>query len=201
MAKPEKPCSVEGCEQDASRAANGRLGMCSLHYQRNKKHGDPHIRRETPSPAKDWMRAHANFEGDDCLTYPFHRARDGYGRIHRDNDGPVTTASNYMCGLAHGPAPTDRHEAAHLCGKGHEGCVNPRHLYWATSRQNHADRLKHGTTNRGEQQGASRLKEADVRRIRALRGRRTNQQLADEYGVDPSHICKIQNRQSWRWLD
>lgn len=191
-------CSVDGCDRDASRAANGKRGFCSLHYQRVRKFGDPHEVRRTPSPAQDWLRAHVTHAGDDCLIWPFATGADGYGRAHRPKRGSLTTASHLMCELAHGPRPSRIHEAAHSCGNGNKGCVNPRHVYWATPTENQRDRIEHGTSNRGTQQGASRLTDDDVRAIRAATCSQAD--LAMRYGVDQSHINKIIHRRAWAWL-
>lgn len=52
-----------------------------------------------------------------------------------------------MCQKAHGDPPSPKHDAAHSCGRGHEGCVNPNHLSWKTKKQNQADRITHGTSH------------------------------------------------------
>jgi hypothetical protein len=62
-------------------------------------------------------------ENLECLIWPFSR-RDGRGYI---NEEPV---SRFVCKLAHGSPPTEKHDAAHNCGN--ERCVNPHHLRWAT---------------------------------------------------------------------
>jgi hypothetical protein len=196
-----KPCSVQGCDRDASNKAHGREGMCSMHYRRYKKHGDPNHRWKQDSPAVDWLVAHIGYDGDDCLIWPFSRdKRDGYGRVHRIGKGVVTTASNYMCELAHGPSPEGRDQCAHSCGKGHDGCVNPKHLRWATTAENQADRLIHGTDNRGPKQGRSRLAIKDVREIRKLASEMSQYAIAKQYAVHQSHINKIIKRKTWAWL-
>ena len=118
-----KPCSVPSCERNAARTAAGKAGFCSMHYARWKKHGDPLKVAKPLSPAKDWIVQHSTYDGDDCLRWPFHVGPDGYGRVHRFENGSLTTASNLMCEMAHGAAPTSRHECAHSCGKGHEAWV------------------------------------------------------------------------------
>jgi hypothetical protein len=60
----------------------------------------------------------------------------------------VRRAHRVMCEIAHGPKPAPGFVAAHTCGKGREGCVNPRHLRWASQKENMADKLLHGTSNR-----------------------------------------------------
>ncbi|MFZ0270987.1 MAG: hypothetical protein WAL34_03970 [Acidobacteriaceae bacterium] len=170
-----------------------------MHYQRVKKFGDPTIVKKVPSPALDWIEANKNHIGDDCLRWPFHIGKDGYGRVHY-RAGPLTTASRLMCTTAHGEPPSKKHEAAHSCGKGDQGCVNPNHIYWATSARNHADKIVHGTTNRGERQGRSRLTEADVLEIRQMLGLRTQKEIAHAFGVDESHIAHIKRGKAWGWL-
>lgn len=45
----------------------------------------------------------------------------------------------HMCKLKNGDPPTPDHEAAHSCGNGKHGCINPNHLRWATDAENMAD--------------------------------------------------------------
>lgn len=194
-------CSVENCERDSSRAANGRRGMCSAHYQRVRRHGDPFTVKETPSPAIDWIAEHSDYDGDDCLKWPFHIGKDGYGRVHRPLCGTLTTASNYMCHVAHGPKPSQRHEAAHSCGNGNLGCTNPRHLYWATPEKNQQERVVHGTSNRGERQHRSKLTKSDVRAIRRRATTESQKSIARDFGIDPSTVSNIVRRKKWAWLD
>src|SRR3546814_15498376 len=70
-----------------------------------------------------------------------------------------------MCVLAHGEPVGDRDQAAHKCGR--PKCVNPRHLRWATHRENMADKAIHGTETIDERNGKTTLTEEDVRAIRA----------------------------------
>ena len=90
-----------------------------------------------------WLIARVDYQGDDCLPWPF--CRDGrVGRGRMGHEGKRPWAHRLMCELAHGPPPTPKHQAAHECGKGHYGCVNPRHLAWKTNSENQLDRRKNG---------------------------------------------------------
>jgi len=196
-----KPCAAQSCERNAHRCENGKLGYCSLHYQRLRRHGDPEARPGVPRPALDWIEQHATHKGDDCLKWPFHIGKDGYGRIHDPSRGSVlTTASRFMLEQAKGPAPSEIHECAHSCGMGNQGCVNPNHLYWATPTENQADRVKHKTSNRGERQWQSRLTASNVLEIRRLVSTHTQTSLAKRFGVDPSTISNIKTGKHWSWL-
>jgi hypothetical protein len=76
---------------------------------------------------------------EECVDWPYARNPDGYGNLHVAPGGPWKAAHRYACEQAHGLPPTPKHEAAHSCGRGASGCVNPRHLRWATSAENKAD--------------------------------------------------------------
>lgn len=194
-------CSVDDCKGNAHHDKGGKTGMCQKHYIRFKTHGDVHFVKKQPRPAMEWIEAHVNYAGEDCLPWPFHISKvDGYGRAHHPVTGKLHTAARLMCALAHGEPATPRLQAAHSCGKGNEACVNPKHLYWATHKRNQADRLQHGTTNRGEKQGKSKLTTADVLQIRELLKTQTQTSIARQFGVDPSHISNIFRGKDWAWL-
>lgn len=139
------------------------------------------------------------FAGDDCLKWPFHTRPDGRGEYKVD--GCKQLAHRVVCEIAHGQAPTPQHHAAHCCGNGHLGCVNPRHLRWATKSENEKDRALHGTSNRGERHGQSKLSEADIIEIRENAGVVTQESLAARFGVSRRNIGRIQHRQRWGWLE
>jgi len=110
-------------------------------------------------------------------------------------------ASRYVCELVRGKPPTPKHEAAHSCGKGHDGCIAPGHLSWKTATQNAADKLLHGTDPRGERCGTAKLTEGQVREIRSLKGTATQAELAIRYSVARETISLIHRRINWAWLD
>lgn len=91
-----------------------------------------------------WIEANRDHRGDECLIWPFSTARSGYGSFTRN--GKCFYVHRYMCEYANGPAPSARPFAAHSCGRGQFGCVNPRHLIWKTNSQNQLDRHGHGAT-------------------------------------------------------
>lgn len=191
MAAP-RICSVEAC---------GNLmlarGLCNKHYIRWRKYGSPtHPFRK---PRIEWIEEHADFGCDECLIWPFGRSAHGRGCLMFQ--GRQTTAPHIMCTLAHGERPSSGHAAAHSCGKGHEGCVNPRHLRWATAVENSADMKAHGTVVRGEKQHSARLTPDEVRKIRSLRGKVLQRELAGMFSVDITQISRIQRRLSWAHLE
>src|SRR3569833_517171 len=89
-----------------------------------------------------WLREHVNYDGPECLIWPW--TRDGQGRGAVGIDGKLLRAHRVMCELVHGPAPTQEHHAAHSCGNGHNACVHPMHLSWKTKEENAQDRVQDG---------------------------------------------------------
>ena len=117
-------------------------------------------------------------------------------------NGKLIPAHRFMCEQVNGPPPTPKHIAVHSCGKGREGCVNPRHLRWATCAQNEADKLTHGTCRYGKRHPMVKLTELNVSLIRLLLARgRSQSRLATLCNVHPSTIHLIAKGKNWRYLD
>ena len=68
-------------------------------------------------------------------------------------------------------------------------------LRWDTPKNNHADKVKHGTTNRGEQCGTAKLTLEQVRSIR--QDTRLQRIIAAEYGVKDNTISRIKSFKRW----
>jgi hypothetical protein len=137
------------------------------------------------------------YDGDECLIWPF-IINNGYGRV--SIDGEMRYAHVIICERENGPSPTPFHQAAHSCGNGKNGCVTKRHLTWKTRPENEADKLVHGTHNRGERHPLSKLSETDARQILALKGTVSQSRLAAEYGVTRETVGAIHRGERWGWL-
>ena len=179
---------------DCGKKHYGR-GWCQSHWYRWHRYGDPLgggiIRGERERFYRDVVLA---YDGTECLIWPYGRSKSGYVTM----GGKIV--SRLVCEEEHGPPPTPEHEAAHSCGKGDKGCLTRRHLSWKTSSENHADKLLHGTHNRGEQSPLVKLTEANVREIRALRGIVSQDKMAERFGVHPGTIQSIHDGRTWAWL-
>ena len=124
--------------------------------------------------------------------YPFVSLwRDGNGvghRIHR------LVARAFL-----GKPPTKSHEVAHFDGNRANPCVS--NLRWATRSENHADKLRHGTSGRGERHGASKLTNAQAREILRLhRNGAKRKHLALKFGIHIGTLGKLLSGESWAWL-
>lgn len=195
MAK-DRICSVDGC--DKPKHAHG---YCSRHAYHFKAHGDPLKGRFGASPGEPlrWIKENAKHEGDECLKWPFETTHHGYGTIK--HNGKKRVASRVMCEVAHGEPPTASHEAAHSCGNGHLGCVNPKHLRWATRAENIEDAKAHGTWQKGMVKKSKNLDEDKIRRMRKLFGKNRVKDIAEEFGVCPTTVSQIKSGVLWAWVD
>lgn len=186
-------CSVDGCDRQAN-----RRGCCEPHYRRLRKYGDLLSEKPVRQPGKAlefFQNTVLPYKGDDCLIWPFYTNRKGYARLRFN--GKFATVSRLVCEHVHGPAPTDQHEAAHSCGKGSSGCVSPACVYWATPKENHADRIIHESMT-PKRRRWRKLTEADVRKIREMFGKETNRAIAQKFGVSETHIDRIKAGKVWR---
>lgn len=148
-----------------------------------------------------WIEAHANdAHTEECLIWPFNRHPTGYAANVTWNGKPDVKACRAMCEVAHGAAPTPSHDAAHNCGRGHMGCIHPTHLRWATRVENHADRIAHGTIDRGERSPLAKLTQNQVLEIRAIGSSVSAGILAEKFGVSRGHICGIIAGRSWKFI-
>lgn len=107
------------------------------------------------------------FSGEECLIWPFARKPNGYA--YCEINGRTSYVHREVCKRAHGALHAGNLYAAHECGNGHLGCVNPSHLSWKTPKENSADELTHGTRRRGEQRYNSKLTEVQAKEIKERR--------------------------------
>ena len=118
----------------------------------------------------------------------------GYGGFTIDGRSMYAHRVSWM--FEHGPIP-DGLYVLHKCDN--PPCVNPDHLFLGTHTDNMRDMVEKGRARGGslpgESNGQAKLTEADVLAIRA--DKRTQQAIADEYGVSRRAIGYIKNRKTW----
>lgn len=140
-------------------------------------------------PSKNWIRAHLDYPHKEwCLLYPMSRIQSGYVKVA----SKAMAGHRLMCEYRNGRPPSPKHQAAHSCGRGHDGCLNPWHLSWKTNAENQLERYQHsGLTKR------TKLTPAQVDEIRALEGRASVSDIAKKYGVIPLTIHRIYSGKLW----
>ena len=109
--------------------------------------------------------------------------------------GHTVLASHVALTFSGSPRTDDLH-ALHSCDN--DSCVNPRHLWWGTNKDNVDDMMAKGRNSRGSKHTGSKLTEESVIEIRSIRGRRN--ELAAKFGVSASAIGRLRARRTWRHL-
>ncbi len=189
----QRLCSIEGCGKK-----HKARGLCEFHSDRLKRGApldDPssHASRGRPMA---FLSDLVGTTEQECIPWPFARGKHGYGhlKIGKSERG----AHRIMCILAHGEPTFPRAEAAHECGHGHLGCVNPNHLSWKTPKANKADMLVHGTRQRGTALPWTKLDEDKVRQIRRLSIEGVPQSaIAAMFGIRQGSTWRVIHRKAW----
>jgi len=76
-------------------------------------------------------------------------------------------------------------------------CVNPKHLYAGTHRDNYKDSIETGTDTRGERNGNAILSDSKVAQLRADRRKgMTHAELSEKYGISKTQVSNIVNKKS-----
>lgn len=96
-----------------------------------------------------------------------------------------------------GPRPQGM-EVCHCNGVRTDNRVE--NIRYGTPAGNHADKLAHGTDNRGNKHPLAKLTEANVLEIRALRGVETQANIAKRFGVSGVLVSRVQRREAWKHL-
>lgn len=78
-------------------------------------------------------------------------------------------------------------------------CVNPDHLFLGTQLDNIKDRNSKNRQGRGEKI-SSKLTEKDILKIRALKGKLTQVQIAKKFSLSVGHVHLILKKRSWRHI-
>jgi hypothetical protein len=79
--------------------------------------------------------------------------------------------------------------------------VHPKHLRWATHKENEADKSGHGTVARGERHGHSRLTPEDVSKIKKLAGAISQREIAKRFGIGQQNVSDIVCGRRWSWME
>lgn len=124
--------------------------------------------------------------------------KDGYPCVGLSLKSKIssTAVHSLVCEAFHGPKPSPSHECAHADGV-RTNC-RASNLRWATSRENNADRVLHGTNPIGARNPRAKLTAINVWAIRAryLLGE-TAASLSRCFGIADTHVLRIVSGDAW----
>ncbi len=133
---------------------------------------------------------------DSCWVWTAGFFPSGYGSISINDR--TYKVSRVVYELAHGKFDKKLY-VLHRCDN--KKCVNPKHLFLGTHRDNMKDMVKKGRQSRGED-GRNKLTIREVLKIRETfkKAGVTKQYLANRFNVSRKLIANIINRIAWKHI-
>lgn len=185
-------CTITDCD-----GGTWARDLCLKHYRRFYRWGDPNERKSPNGELMKWIKDNVDFGGSECLIWPYNG--NGYPKVRYG--GRSMNACRAMCIEANGEPPKDgkKYHAAHSCGRGQYGCLNPRHLSWKTAAENAADKIIHGTHGRGERNARAKLTSGDVFEIRTMLGSGSilQREIAMKFNICQQTVSDIKRGRRW----
>lgn len=129
----------------------------------------------------------------DCWNWVGATNSWGYGSL--TTKGRTIRAHRLSWEISYGPIPRGM-LVCHKCDN--RVCVNPKHLFLGTHRDNTQDAVAKLRTAAGESHGRSKLTEEDVRELRRRAKYEKHTPLAKEFGITYKHLWRIIKRKEWR---
>lgn len=141
-----------------------------------------------------WMETQYDLNENGCWVWKKSKRSNGYGWICWKGEKKETHRLYWL--LSGRVIPEGFHiRHGHGCSK---ACFNPYHLTSGTRAENNADKIRDGTSNRGEKSPEAKLTNEQVLAIRA--SEKSQKELGEEYGVCYQTISAIINRKTWKHI-
>ena len=191
---PDRPCAACGVSIPRRRLKRASAIYCSQACSR------PHQRtRARPAIDRFWEKVDKTpgygRDGDCWIWKSTKKDKDGYGGF--TENGKLIRAHVFSYRIHKGEVPKGAF-VCHDCDN--PSCVNPSHLWLGDATSNNRDKVKKGRQSClfGEKSGNAKLTEEQVRCI--LRDDRTQELIAQTYGVKRATIGLIKTRKNWKHL-
>lgn len=180
-------------------------GMCVSHFCKNKYCVNiNHLKLRPKSlllSERFYQHVHIPKNEIDCWEWCGKKDKDGYGTLYSKNIGNRAHRISYF--LNYGEIPK-KLCVCHTCDN--RGCVNPKHLWLGTNKENNRDRDNKGRTFKsippvfyGKDNPKTKLTKNQVIEIRDLLSQGLSRyRLAKIYKVSEPNIRSIDLRITWK---
>ena len=153
----------------------------------------------------EYLKQLLSVETDECQIWPFSKRGSDYGQIAiGDGNGKADYAHRVAFRLAHGPIPEGKC-VLHRCDT--PTCINPRHLWAGTHKENMADAALKGRMHgpgravAGSSNGRAVLSESEVMRIlKHHADGMSERKIAAKFEVARTTVQKIVRGENWKHL-
>jgi hypothetical protein len=191
-----KTCCIKDCHKPVL-----AKGLCSGHYQRVRKYGDPTFVLKPQLhgyTVKERLDLYTAQSPEGCWEWRASKDARGYGRLNVGNVPQLAHRLSWQFRV--GPIP-DGAQVLHRCDN--PGCVRPDHLFLGDHAANMADMNGKGRGRpglvQGEAHGCAKLTDEQVREIRASEG--PSHIIAERYGISGRQVRAIRNREAWQHVE
>lgn len=195
--KRDKLCKSANCERLVAVKAQG---LCSACYQRKWKDGTlKRVRDHNELSLLDRLIKRIGLCRDTgCWLWTAGKTNGGYGTIK--HQGKLWRAHVAAFCIFVKPVPPHK-EVCHKCDN--PSCINPKHLFLGTHRENMLDAKVKGRMARGERARSTKITETTAKNIKIdiTDGSLTQVEIAEKHSVNPSIVRMIKSGRAWAWLD
>ena len=201
VVQPLRTRMVTTSHQDRSEAMSG-VQESVLEQTENETSAMTKSRHIIACPrweAMNTLKKLISIKTDECILWPYAKRGNGYGAV-AIRRGKVYSTHVVAWALANGrKIPRKKRTGntvkglivCHTCDI--RACINPRHLFRGTIKDNLEDMTNKGRRPEGEYHPMAKLSELDVKAIRSIKGIIEGKAIARMFDVTPSVICNILN--------
>lgn len=155
-------------------------------------------RAHSPVRKRFWSKVDVR-SATECWEWKASRTKKGYGSFGFVNGTEYAHRVSWI--LTFGDVP-DGLFVCHRCDN--RSCVNPNHLFLGTAKDNSEDMVNKGRSIVNEKNPMSKLKEDDVKQIRAILSssdRPSHREIAKMFGVSSATVSLIGSNTIWKGVE